>query len=149
MQDVEKAPISHTLYVVGMRRISFPVRCCRALVGLVTLWCLGCSSYEPLLGSLLGFEAVGMICDADRRGGVVDEAMSVASPENAVDMAVSATSDARDFDCGCGGSCHAPSPAMPVRAVRAELVAHASDWHVAKPASVSRTPLLPPPEFVA
>jgi hypothetical protein len=90
-----------------------------------------------------------MICDGDTSGSGVDMRVSAASLDNATGMAVSAASDARDFDCGCGGSCHAPSPTMPVPPVRSELVAHASDWHVAKPASVSRAPLLPPPEVVA
>jgi len=146
---LEGARISVLLYVVGMRRTSLPVRFSRALVGFVTLWCLGCSSYEPLLGSLLGFDAVGMRCDGGARRAGVDQGISAATSEKPASVAISAPTDARDFDCGCGGSCHAPSPTMPVRPVKSELVARASDWRVEKPASVSRTPLLPPPEAVA
>jgi len=122
-----------------MRPPTFLLRFARAVVGFVTLWCIGCSSYEPLVGSLLG-EAGVMTCEG---------AMGVTAPSASQTSAmptVSAASGAHDFDCGCGGSCHAPSPLFAnVRAVHAPAPVVLA-WAPATPRSVFRAPLLPPPE---
>src|SRR5437868_1051407 len=101
------------------RRPSILLRSSRALIGLVTLWCLGCSSYEPLLDSLLG-SAGGMVCPPGMAMAHSTGDEVAASNERAVANAstVSAPADARSFDCGCGGSCHAPSVAFATAAPR-------------------------------
>lgn len=140
------------------------LRCSRALIGLVTLWCLGCSGYETLLGSMLGASAgVGMNCASgatmaddpavDRhvvdRTDAGDADMSVGSSSDRAGLTVSAPADARGFDCGCGGSCHAPSPALVAVAAPVSPVPAVEPSPPSEPASVSRKPLLPPPELTA
>jgi hypothetical protein len=121
----------------GMHSPSFLLRATRALVGLVTLWCLGCSSYESLVGSLLG--NAGMECATGIAAASSGDAPQVAT--------LSVPSGAHDFDCGCGGWCHAPTPQLDGLRVAHGLAPIAPVWRGATPSSVSRAPLLPPPEF--
>jgi len=120
-------------------RPSLSTRVTRALVAVITVWCLGCAGYEPLLDSLHG-DGTAMSCgEMTVSGGTagVEQSMPAVS-------AVSASHDA--FDCGCGQGCHASSPAVqathPVRSAIPALAA----LERSAPPSVTRTPLLPPPE---
>src|SRR6185295_15565045 len=117
-----------------LRRISPSVRVTRVLVGLVTIWCLGCSGYEPLLGSLLGVGTSAMMaCDGD-------------APTSA--PSVSAVPDDQGFDCGCG-SCHAPSATQWRVNAPTQTVPVIAGTEPIAPASLTRAPLLPPPEITA
>jgi hypothetical protein len=132
-----------------MRRPSRLVRASRALVGLITLWCLGCSSYEPLLDSLIGGKARAMMtCDTDMTAPAASHAPAASEPDHTA-SAISASPDDRGFDCGCGGSCHAPSPAFATIAVPRSPIAAVDQPQPSEPLSIARTPLLPPPEFTA
>ena len=51
-----------------MKRPTTAVLIARAFTGLVTVWCLGCSGYEPLLNALLGTGAV-MTCASEMSDG--------------------------------------------------------------------------------
>src|SRR5438046_3153073 len=54
------------LHAVMHRSPATLPRAARALVGLVTIWCLGCSGYDPLLRSLVGANAGAMMaCDPE------------------------------------------------------------------------------------
>jgi hypothetical protein len=115
----------------------------RILTGLITVWCLGCSGYEPLLGSLIG--TGGMNCASE---------MGVSSSETGVANSVAqmtvgnASQPDQGFDCGCG-SCHAASPVdWVVNVERPESPTVASVIAI-EPLSVVRAPVAPPPEFVA
>jgi hypothetical protein len=115
---------------------------------LVTVWCLGCSGYEPLLDSLLGGNTGGMVCD----GGMAMAATPTAATASSTDQLIvtlSPPANTRDFDCGCGGSCHAPSLALGVVAPRVAPILTVEQSQPSAPASISRTPLLPPPESIA
>src|SRR5438128_96305 len=123
--------------MVSMRlRTSPALRATRALAGLVTVWCLGCAGYEQLLNPLVGGDVASMSCATAMSG-------------DHIQLSVSATSTHEGFDCGCGGMCHALSPApvvapgahtaVPMIAVRAPTA----------PVGVTRVPLLPPPERAA
>jgi hypothetical protein len=129
-----------------MRRPSPLIRVGRALLGLVTLWCLGCSSYEPILGSLFG-NAIGakMDCGTDMSMSSASEATPTAPDDG--QPAILAASNARSFDCGCGGSCHAPSPEPSVVATMIAPMPTAEPHQPSVPAAVTRAPLLPPPEL--
>lgn len=128
-------------------RPSLTVRLTRALVGLVTVWCLGCSSYEPLFQSLIGMNVGQMICGSDMGGMTATEpAASAVSDMSSIPLAITGQTDSHGIDCGCGGSCHAPSPMHAVRVARSTPVPTAAPSPVIELASVSRTPLLPPPE---
>ena len=132
-----------------MRRPSRFVRTGRVLVGLITLWCLGCSSYEPLLSALLGGKATTMmVCDADMTPPTASDASTTADRDHAGGTVSAAATD-RGFDCGCGGSCHAPSPAFAAIAAPLSRVASVDQQQPSEPLSIARTPLLPPPELTA
>lgn len=142
--------LSQAIYCGVARRPSLSLRLSRALVGLVTVWCLGCSSYEPILTSLLGGRAVGMMtCDGETGAASnLGVAAATSAPlENS--PAVSAPAENRGFDCGCGRSCHASAPNLPAAAQRPAPVPGADQFAPTAPAAITRTPLLPPPEFVA
>jgi hypothetical protein len=127
-----------------MRRRASPlVRIVRGLIGLVTVWCLGCSAYEPLLGSLLGSKAVAMMaCDSEpafaAEGARASQESRITAPTSR---------DSNDYDCGCGGSCHAPSASVARPTELRSPVAVVIAFQPIEPASISRSPLIPPPEL--
>ena len=138
-----------------MRRASAFTRVSRALVGLVTVWCLGCAGFEPLLDTWLETGAVaGMSCgSATETASTMDmTSRADATTANAGDptqMSVSVPAQHHGNECGCGQHCTAPTPSLPTAASAAQLVSHAAPLPVIIPASHSQAPLLPPPEFVA
>jgi len=115
-----------------------PTRLTRALVALITVWCLGCSGYEPLLDSLLGDADGGMSCAEMVQS--ADQSATSASPVAAV------TAQHDSFDCGCGQGCHASSPLSGTPRTIRDVVPTVASLEVSTPPSVTRAPLLPPPE---
>ncbi|HTE44796.1 MAG TPA: hypothetical protein VK636_06095 [Gemmatimonadaceae bacterium] len=119
------------------------------LTSLVTVWCLDCSAFEPLLDALLGARAGMMSCATMSPAG--DSNASTVADAGGADRAaiprVSAAEDQRaGFDCGCGGSCHAPNAnASRVESVRL-IPPPIAVIDVVQPISAVRVPLLPPPE---
>ncbi|MGQ0649237.1 MAG: hypothetical protein ACT4P7_16925, partial [Gemmatimonadaceae bacterium] len=88
-----------------VRRLS-PVT--HALTALITVWCLGCTAFEPVIEAFGGDRAgVGMVCASEisaaagcvatRDGGSVPATVSVSNDEGG-----------RGFACGCQG-CFAPA----------------------------------------
>ena len=106
-----------------------------ALIGLITVWCLGCSGYDSLIDWLLGTHA-GMVMACDQQ------------PQGANAATIAPSTDDRGFDCGCG-SCHAPSTQLSRLEQSRPNIAEIERLEPAAPESVTRAPLLPPPEFVA
>jgi hypothetical protein len=122
----------------------------RSLVVLVTIWCTGCSGFEPVLDAALGRSGMGMDCgsldSAPSNEARSTEATVAARPDAATSISRLAMSTTeRGFSCGCG-SCHAVTLAswsfspLPARAI--SLV----DTSELALVSVGRVPLLPPPE---
>ena len=133
-------------------RVTPLLRATRALVGLVTVWCLGCTGYEPLMDSLLGGAGVVMNCESVSGAAAAHDANASSAFETirtAGQTAVSAPATHRGFECGCGGSCHATSPTLLTAAVMHSVVRAVAPWQPSEPASVPRVPLLPPPELGA
>jgi hypothetical protein len=124
-------------------------RALRAFTALITVWCLGCSSFEPLLAELLG-SAAGpeMVCASEggTRGAMSPGASSASSDVSTVSVGTSeeATS-ARGFTCDCQG-CYAPSPALPAVALDALPALGQPHTEPAMPLSIEREPLVPPPQ---
>lgn len=133
------------------RQPSLSIRVLRGLVVLVTVWCTGCSGFEPLLDAALGRSEAGMVCTSEMRAAAEMGRMSAST---AVDGGQSrpvisglSTSAQQGFSCGCmscqtvapGTWSFALLPAPPVPPVA-----------TAEPAlvSVGRVPLLPPPERI-
>lgn len=135
-------------------------RALRALVALVTVWCLGCSAFEPLLDHLVGVSGgVGMVCASDAGAGerlAVPPAPSESNGAQAAGLSapsrtsVAAPSDApagqQAYECGCQ-SCHAVqlaiagvAPSPPAAPERLQVLEPVT------PSSVSREPLVPPPQ---
>ena len=133
------------------RHPSLRLRVLRGLVVLVTVWCTGCSGYEPLLDAALGRTGVGMDCASEDgeppgpaqapRAGVTAERSHAVAAISTLPM----SSGDNGFSCGCT-SCHAVTLAswsftpLPTPAIS---VANATELPLV---SVARTPLLPPPE---
>jgi hypothetical protein len=131
------------------RRPSLSLRAFRGLVVLVTVWCTGCTGFEPLIDAALGRTEMGMACASEAGTGAdgsqTSSARAVEGPHFASTVSALATSPAQaGFSCGCA-SClavtpvvlsfaHLPPPLAPVAAPELPL------------ASVARVPLLPPPE---
>ena len=130
-----------------MRRPSTLLRAVRAMTAVITLWCLGCSGFEPLLDAALGSGSTVMTCGSD--GGAVGASLS-ASPDGSTGHAtVSASADGhRGFDCGCG-SCHSASPSTWALQSSPHVAPTMSFAHVGELLSVVRAPLLPPPQRTA
>jgi hypothetical protein len=122
------------------------------MVALVTIWCLGCSGYRQLLDGILGMRAgsVWTCASAMNADGIthVDSSMTMNQAKDGRSM-VSAPADCPGFDCGCGISCHAPSPPSAAMTASYALPAAVVQPQLPAPASVSRAPLVPPPEFAA
>jgi len=129
-----------------MRRSSSPLlRAVRALTALVTVWCLGCSAYEPLLGWVFGAKGNWMMaCDSDPAVTAQDVPMPLGTSH---EISAPSSRDSHDYDCGCGGSCHAPSASATRLGELRSPVSVVIAFQPAEPSSVSRTPLLPPPEL--
>lgn len=138
----------HGMFGQLMRHPSRIVRLTRALVGLVTVWCLGCSSYESIVASLLGAPSGSMMACGDESpvAPQIGAAPSEQSATRAV-ATIAATNESRSFDCGCGGSCHAPSPQAAAVSSQTAPIPVALQFAPTAPTSLTRAPLLPPPEF--
>lgn len=131
------------------RRPSLALRAFRGLVVLVTVWCTGCTGFEPLIGAALGISETGMVCASDAGamadGSQMSTAKGVDGPHSSTVSALPTSPAQPGFSCGCT-SCQTVAPAMwsfaalpapaPTPAVATELPL----------VSVGRVPLLPPPE---
>ena len=131
------------------RQPSSSLRVLRALVVLVTVWCTGCSGFEPLLDAALGRSEAGMVCASQMSEAAEMGRMSASTVAEGGQSrpAISGLSSSaqQGFTCGCM-SCQTvapgtwsfallPAPALPpVVTAEPALV------------SVGRVPLLPPPE---
>jgi len=128
-----------------MRPRSRLVRPFRALTALLTVWCLGCSAFDPLISQLTGSPM--MDCESQRNGSTgavtatnVDQELSVRPLET--DDLTRATA----CDCQC---CLAPAPTALAVAPTTERVPEDLQGRFAAPTSIERTPLVPPPQAVA
>jgi hypothetical protein len=129
------------------RRISPALRVGRGLTALITVWCLGCAGFEPIVDSLLGFgTASGMACASETNATGTMSAMDMAKmPQSS--SSVSAPSDGhRGFDCGCGQSCQSASPAQASAPPQIGPAPRLAAADVPQLRSVARAPLLPPPQ---
>lgn len=89
-----------------------------------------------------------MVCDGNMTPPTASHA-STASDRDHPGGTVSVAANDRGFDCGCGGSCHAPSPAFAAIAAPPSRVAAVDQPQPSEPLSIARSPLLPPPELTA
>src|SRR5258705_6980398 len=135
------------------RRLSVSARVIRSLTALITVWCLGCSSFDPFLASLgRGTASLGMECGSGevmivRSANAGASSMPAAAQSSAgSERGVQAPAEhAQGYDCGCQ-SCHAPTP---TQFAFVGAPSPAPDAPVSTPvalSSVVRAPLVPPPQ---
>jgi hypothetical protein len=131
-----------------MRPVSRTARLLRALTALITVWCVGCSGFEPLLDAAFGAGSSVMTCGSGGASMGTEMSPSSTGPTRA-QATVSPVADAHHaFDCGCG-SCHSVAPhawALPSMPSVSPAVMFG---HVGALVSVARAPLLPPPQYTA
>ena len=127
-----------------MGRTSGLTRLLRSLTALVTVWCLGCSAFDPLIASLFPGGHPTMVCSSEGPSTVqttAQEGRSISAP-----AANHGANDGTACDCGF---CSAPAPTDLVSATPAPTGPQQTGSDAITPPSVARTPLLPPPQRVA
>jgi hypothetical protein len=140
-------------------RASRTARAAFAFIAVMAVWNLGCIGFQPLLVRMIGSAAsMGMECDAEGMLVVPTTASqpdASASATGGVDRAGSVIAAApsdhgaagHPVSCGCQ-SCHAPPSALQAIAVDGASVPLARALTPATPPSISRAPLVPPPQAV-
>ena len=143
-----RAPRGADSFPARMRRQpSLVTRLFRALTALVTVWCLGCSGFEPLVSGLLGANVGGMTC-----GGESSAPRSLPSAGGAgvaTQASIGGPADAhgdRGYDCGCQ-SCHAAEAQLAAMPQRAGVAVPPAPAAVERHLSIEREPLVPPPQL--
>ncbi len=133
------------------RQPSLSLRILRGLVVLVTVWCTGCSGFEPLLDAALGQNQAGMVC-ASEQGTATEMGHMAASSAGGQALpgvsALPASAGQQGFTCGCM-SCQTVAPAAWSFALLPPPVLPPIVTTESSLVSVSRVPLLPPPERTA
>jgi hypothetical protein len=123
----------------------------RGLIALATMWCLGCSAFDPLLDHLAGVSAAsGMVCESDGYGGPVTERVGGAAHAELPAVHVVPTTDAGSdggYVCGCQ-SCHAASLAAYALSIEPLPAPSVPATEPIALLSVVREPLVPPPQPV-
>jgi hypothetical protein len=117
------------------------VRTARVLVAFVTVWCTGCAGFEPLVNAALGSGA-GMVCASEMTPPAASGA--AAAPESRSVAAIAAPAKA-DFSCGCT-SCHAVTLVAAVAPSFTSSVDARVEQSPVAPESMTRAPLIPPPQ---
>jgi hypothetical protein len=127
-----------------MRRPSLVTRVLRSLTALVTVWCLGCSAFDPLIASLFPGDGPMMVCASEgprsvQPGATNESSVSAPAPDRGASDGTS---------CGCA-SCTAPAPTGFAVAAPAQALPQQPATDAISPSSVARTPLVPPPQHAA
>ena len=131
------------------RRFSRLGRVLHALTALVTVWCLGCAAFDPLLDGLLGSRVgTGMLCASDSLRDVPTAAtLDLAREDGAQAVAAPAEGSVprAGVVCGCQ-SCYATAPVLLAVAPDPLLPPSAPLFEPSLPTSIEREPLVPPPQ---
>jgi hypothetical protein len=136
--------------MIATRRLSPLLRLVWATTALVTVWCLGCSAFDPLLALLGGSSAPMMVCASDGAvpGPQGSAAATVSSSAPTGSIAAASSLTTHGDICGCQSCLAAHSDGVHEYAA-AQLTPRVDRTDPTAPASVTRSPLLPPPERVA
>jgi len=126
------------------------MRFVRVGIALVTVWCLGCGAFEPLVSSLARTRSAGMSCGSDQtesstpyhRAGDANES----TPERVQTVAALDQHETGNYSCSCD-SCYSSSPVTISLELHSLSAPEAIPTTPAFPESINRTPLLPPPQL--
>ena len=132
------------------RRPSAPRRLFCALTALVTVWCVSCSAFEPLIAGLIGISP-GMVCGSELMQMTSSAEPSVAeanAPGSQPSQAtISDGQQSRDgFACICQ-SCTVTAPAQTAVALSASPSYRTPSFVTPSLAEITRQPLVPPPQL--
>ena len=129
-------------------RASSLVRALRALTAVITVWCTGCSAFEPVLNTMLGSSIVTMSCASAQRDTMPGVAMTAGDADGDGSSVGAAGEDGQSVDCACG-SCHAV--AISHQVVAQVAAPRPQGAHADLPSLVSAEPsaMRPPPNRVA
>ena len=122
------------------------VRFMRVGIALVTVWCLGCGAFEPLVAGLTRTESIGMNCGSEEIAG--SAATGSVPSEHALTVKALEQRESGNYSCGCD-SCYSTSPVTISIALASLSAPEAIPATPAFPESVSRAPLHPPPQLVS
>jgi hypothetical protein len=125
------------------RRRPFSRRALTAGIGLLTVWCLGCSSLDLLAETWFQGDAECMAFDRNDEGAGGSTVSESARPGSQASV-----SEQDAHDCGCA-SCHAPPAPLSVVASVPPVGPFVAAAGVRLPPSVRPDPLIPPPEVIA
>jgi hypothetical protein len=131
-----------------LTRASTFVRVLRALTAAITIWCTGCSGFEPLLSAMLGDESVAMACATGSGAPMAGMASPASDTSRAVGSVTAPADRDQGFDCNCG-SCHAV--ALTYWGAAEQIAPLPQMAHTKLPSLVSADPtaLRPPPNRLA
>lgn len=126
----------------------------RVAVALVTVWCLGCGAFEPLVAGLTRATTAGMDCGSDQTAGsslrqVGSAAAAEGTGSSQIQAVVAADQHEQgSYSCSCQ-YCYSVSPAAISLALQPASSPEAIFQTVAFFESVKREPLVPPPQLVS
>ena len=122
------------------------------LVGLVTVWCLGCGAFEPLLRFLTDSAATGMNCGSEQaQSSLPFKGAPVASEHEGsgqTQVVTSLDQHEQGISCSCG-FCYSASPLALSLALEPVPAPQAIPGTVPFFESIEREPLVPPPQLLS
>jgi hypothetical protein len=149
---------THTLpdvdsQIMTTQHLSLLARLTRVGIALVTVWCLGCGAFDPLVGILTQTASTGMNCGSDQAGGSAPSGsgsiMDVRGGASHSQIAAAVEHhDGSGASCSCG-SCSSVSPVTISLALNASPAPDAILTTVALFESIKREPLVPPPQLIS
>lgn len=136
--------------MIAARRFSPFLRLVWATTALVTVWCLGCSAFDPLLAVLGGSSGPMMVCASDGVAPASQDSTvaTTSSTVETISIAPVASPTTHGDVCGCQ-SCQAAQSDRLEQQIAAQPTPPVERAEPTAPASVTRSPLLPPPERVS
>ena len=135
----------HCYLYFTMRRATRHTHAARALTAVITVWCLGCRAFDPLIAALVpGPGGEKMVCAADARAGSIVATARVADSSPSVSEITDQNTQTGD-SCGCD-SCYAPAATAVALVLPAPAIPHQPSADPVAPPSVDRPPLVPPPQ---
>jgi hypothetical protein len=134
---------------MNARRIHPFTRLTGLFVALVTVWCLGCGAFEPLLGFLADSGAAGMNCGSEQARGLPPlGTANEHSGSGETRIVASLDQHEQGVSCACG-SCFSVSPVALSLALELAPAPQAIPGTAPFFESVQREPLVPPPQFIS
>lgn len=132
------------------RRLSASRRLISALTALVTVWCMSCATFEPLMAGLVGASR-SMACGSDVTPLTSSAELTIADA-NALDIQRSQSiisegqQETDGFACACQ-SCTVTAPAQASVALSASPISPTPVFLMLSLAEITRAPLVPPPQL--